>query len=253
MSSILPLGFPSKNSESLLTECIKFVQLYHSKYPICSAKIGIGSSLYILNSLGVFPSTLYLFHPSLFSSPKYELYSGLSNFLYFGSSLGECVGSVFQIVSIHTQLEDSLERQSIKLHKDPFLNDFQRKLSSLLPNRFLQLHLLTSICLIGIECLIASKRGYFIIPYSLFDSMDSTFKWIWSFKLSSQKVELGGIQMHPWLLTLLYFIMRGSYGWSSCIKGFATALIVCEIMNLRNAQDESFVGILKKLLNKLRN
>lgn len=79
------------------------------KAPITTAHIGLGTSLYALNLIGVIPTQSLLFHPSLAFSPNWQIYRTITSFLVMGRSASDVFYRSVAMYYLHSPLEEYMD------------------------------------------------------------------------------------------------------------------------------------------------
>ena len=236
---------------------------FYKSAPITTHQIAIGLGL------SLFRNDYWKFHPYLIASPKWQIYRGLSCFLITGDNLGEALASSIGL-AFNYSLESSLSTQKNHLFpaRYPILDKINKFLSRFVKNPYLKAQIISGIVILALEFLFYKPKSLvnptwinaateflqnnilpsadltrvlFLNPVSLYNILDSSMKWIWSFMNCNRQFKFRDIHIHPIWIPIISTFIFGKDGFYNNLKGFFAAIIVSEVLNLRNSDGEHIV------------
>ncbi|KAI9204018.1 uncharacterized protein BJ171DRAFT_568485 [Polychytrium aggregatum] len=248
----LSLSDPSSGT-TIKTQALNFA---HTS-PITTFQIATGSVLSVLDLFHILPYRTLGFHPYFAFAPHWQTYRVATSFLITGHSIMDVVNKSAGMVYWGAALEKRFNGAGDVVDENGVVRTegLQRKARSgkrkglfqwlILDNRFLHVQLASAAVIVGIECILYRQPRFdgrtpvIIFPVALFPQLEYSMRWIWAFTEQDQNILLFGVlPIKPIYLPILLCAMGGFSGIKPLVKGFAAALIVTKIMDMRRSDGE---------------
>lgn len=218
---------------------------FYKSAPVTSSHIMIGLGL------SLFDTNPWKFHPFYFY--KFQIYRGISNFLVTGDNLADALGKSFSL-AFNSSLEITLKDSNSK-NRFEILGKIHGFLKKIVKNPYLRAQVISGITILLLEFILFKSNQSIpfnsvdlafllrqVVGVSLVGVLDASMKWIWTFMNSHRKLRIGDYQIHPVWIPVISAFVSGIDRWSNAVKGFIAAVVVAEVMNLRNSDGDPVIN-----------